>query len=300
MLKKELAQAILETYVHPRLKLLTMRPLSGGMVNAVEEWTTDGTPAAIVAKWTTTPDAGGFFDEQRALDWYREHTEFPVPEPYACFSGELGFAGTVLLMERVRGRHLGDARMTPAGATEFERDLAEHLVRLHRHTRDTYGNALGGEAHARHLDLFAPAIRREFDAVRHHLSSHECRVVDNVLGELEDWLPESGRPTLVHGDLWATNIMVDDGDPANPRVSAFIDMGANYGEAEQELAYLLIFHTVGETFFREYTRAFPLREGFDRRCHIYWLNTWMLHVRMFGAQYLSPTERTIREIEQLR
>lgn len=300
MMNRELAQTIVNQYVGSGLRLRTMRPLSGGMVNAVEEWTTDGTPAAIVAKWTTAPNATGFFTEHRTLAWYHEHTEFPVPESYACFSGELGFEGTVLLMERVPGRHLGEARMTDAGARQIEIDLARHLTRLHSHTRDTYGSALGGPTTNRYLDLFRPALQREFDAVSCLLSPRERRVVEDTLNTLEQWLPDQGQPILVHGDLWATNIMVDDRDAARPRVSAFIDMGANYCDVEQELAYLLIFHTVGETFFREYTRTFPLREGFNRRCRIYWLNTWLLHVRMFGVQYLPPTQRTIREIERMR
>jgi fructosamine-3-kinase len=293
---KTMAQAVVDKFVGKGLRVRATRPLSGGMVNTVEEWLTDGTPGALVAKITPASDAAGFFSEYKTLAWYREHTEFPVPVPYACFSGDCGFEGTLLLMERVPGGHMGTVSMDPAAAAYFERDLAGHLIRLHSHARETYGSALGGAEFPRHLELFEPAVRREHEAVRGFLTPDENRVVDRLRDALEEWLPESGRPRLVHGDLWATNIMVDDRDPARPRVSAFIDGGANYRDVEQELAYLLIFGTVGDSFFEEYTRVFPLCPGFERRCRVYWLNTWMLHVRMFGPQYLPPTRRTLREI----
>ena len=295
----EAATGILREHVAPGLNVTAVKRMAGGMINTVQEWITDGEPRSVVAKLTPQPDHAGLLNEFHTLAWYRRHTEFPVPQPYACVSGQPGLAGTCLLMERIPGRNLGEARLSPRGAEHCERQLATHLVKLHGHKRDTYGNALGGTTYARHLDLFAPALEYEFKAVRSQLPAASRKTVERLLAHLDEWLPETGDPTLVHGDIWATNIIVDDVDPDAPQIRAFIDMGANYRDVEQELAYLLIFHTAGATFFGEYRQVHPLRPGFERRCRVYWLNTWLLHVRLFGEGYLASAERTIREIERL-
>ncbi len=284
------------------LSVTAVRRLHGGMINSVLELVTDGEPARVVAKLSAEPGNGGFEWECRVLRWYREHTAFPVPAPYGVdTSGEL-FPGSCLMMERLPGENLGHARLSPAGRAAVERQMAEVLARLHEQRRGSYGSALEPEREGpeRWLDRFGPRIRGEFEAARDRLSPEARRAVSRVLERLEDWLPQAGQPTLVHGDLWATNIIVDPDAPGGPRLSGFVDGGCDYCDVEYELAYLLVFHTVGGEFFRAYSRRHPLRPGFERRCRLYWLNTMLLHVRVFGdAHYVSACERLARELERL-
>ena len=60
-----------------------------------------------------------------------------------------------------------------------------------------------------------------------------------------------------------------------------------------------VFHTVDETFFGAYTKRHELRDGAERRVRVYWLNTMMIHLRLFGAEYLPACERLAGEIESL-
>jgi fructosamine-3-kinase len=296
---KATATAILRRFVNPHLTVTALRPLSGGMVNTVLELATDGEPASVVAKVSEDRGHGGFRREYDSLLWYRRHTTFPVPRPYACSDGCPEFRGKCLLMEKVPGRNLAEARLTREGRRHFQAELARLVADLHGHRRDTYGSALHGGTCTRWLDEFGPGIEDEFLAVRERLSPRARDGVARLLKHLDEWLPESGRPTLVHGDLWATNLMVDDADPDRPRLTAFLDGGATFREVESELAYLRVFHTADATFFEHYARRHPLREGFDRRSRVYWLNTMLLHVRHFGAEYLPACEDLARQIERL-
>jgi len=293
------ATAIAREHVNPALTVVDMKPLHGGMINRVEEWLTDGEPASIVVKVTGDVDCGGFRGEFAMLDWYRGHTQFPVPQPYACVSDEKYFQGTCLLMAKLAGRHLGQARLTRQGRAAFQSQLARHLMDLHEHKRDKYGSALKADGLDRWLDWFGPLIERNYTGAKEQLSSRTRQTVTALIKRLDQWLPESADPTLVHGDLWAANIMVDDRDGDRPVISGFIDGGVNYCDVEYELAYLRVFNTADDAFFREYTRRHALREGFDRRCRIYWLNTMLIHVWYFGAAYLSACEGLAREIERL-
>jgi fructosamine-3-kinase len=266
------------------------------MVNKVEEWLTDGTPSSMVAKVSERAAHGGFRNEFDTMAWYRANTSFPVPEPYAYVSDAECFSGTVLLMEKLPGRHLGAARQTMRGNAAYQLELAQILADLHDHKRDTYGNALKEEGQHTWLEGFRPRIRSEFDAVADRLSSQGRKTVTRLLDNLDTYMPECGDPTLVHGDLWATNIIVDDTDPNALRITGFVDGSATYTDVEYELAYLRVFNAAGLPFFRAYVERHALRDGFEERCRIYWLNTMLLHVRVFGPEYLPRTEHIAREI----
>ena len=297
----ELATTLVRRYVDPAATVVSVRDLHGGMINRVLEFTLDDAAGSIVAKLNTAAKADTFDREMQIMQWYRQHTELPVPEPIACINGDLDFAGSGLLMHKVDGANLADAALSPRGRRLVQRDLAHHVAQLHSHHRQTFGSAIAGqdEGHARWLDAFKPTIEREFEAVRHLLSSRNRWAVEEMIHHLDHWLPEQATPTLVHGDLWATNVLVDDRHPDRPQILAFIDCGASYCDPEYELAYLRIFRTATDDFFDHYTKCHPLRPGFDRRCRVYWLNTIMLHVRLFGDQYLPRCEDLAHQIRQL-
>jgi len=301
-ISRESATEIARVLVGGHLTVTGMERLHGGMVNSVLELTTDGEPARIVAKLSGQPGHKGFERECRVLRWYRANTRFPVPEPYGCDTSGRIFPGSCLLMERLPGTNLGHARLTAAEHATVEREMARILADLHEHRRATYGSAVEPEEQGspHWLDRFGPRIRREFDSVADRLSGEARSVIAEVLEHLDQWLPEFSEPTLVHGDLWATNIIVDPHGPGGARISGFVDGGADFCDVEYELAYLLVFNTAGAPFFREYARHHALRDGFDVRCRVYWLNTMLLHVRAFGdAHYVRACENLARELDRL-
>lgn len=303
----ELATLLVRRYADPAATVTGIRHLQGGMINRVLEFTLNddptlpGDPGALVAKLNSADKAGAFDRELRIMQWYRANTELPVPEPIASIQDDPDFDGSGLLMQKIEGANLADAQLSPRGRRVIQQDLARHVAQLHSHRRTTFGSAIGPESdgHRRWLDAFGPTIEREFEEVKHLLSSKNRWAVEEMIHHLEDWLPEQAAPTLVHGDLWGTNILVDDRHPDRPRILAFIDCGASYCDPEYELAYLRIFRTATDEFFEHYVRRHPLRPGFDRRCRVYWLNTIMLHVRLFGDQYLPRCEDLAQQIRQL-
>jgi fructosamine-3-kinase len=299
VISPECASVLLTRFLGRPLVVTGVRRLHGGMINSVLELTTNGTPERVVAKLNARPNQGGFEWERRVLQWYRTNTGFPVPEPFGCDISGRTFHGSCLMMERLPGLNLGEARLPPAARAELERQMARTVADLHRHRRATYGSALDPEqaGPVSWLEVFSPAVRSEFETVADRLTPQARAIISRELDVLDRWLPESGQPTLVHGDLWATNIIVD---PTVPRLTGFVDGGARYTDVEYELAYLLVFHTVGDAFFDEYTHYHDLREGFDVRCRIYWLNTMLLHIRYFGdAHYVAASERLARELDRL-
>ena len=290
------ATAIVQRRLFPGLRVVAQRKLYGGSVNRVLEWRTDGEPATIVAKLNDAASARGFERERASLQIYHEHTTLPVPDVWAVIRDEPEFAGSGLLMERISGVPLSDARMSDRGRQHLQRQLARHLIDLHGHHRAGYGSALEDRGVPRWLDNFQPLMEKEFLRVREMLGSQVRAFLDELVRRLDRWLPEASTPTLVHGDLWSNNVLVDDRRPDTPEIVAFIDGLASYCDPEYELAYLRMFRTADETFFDVYRRRHPLRSGFGVRCRVYWLHTALTHVRTFGERYVPHVEQLVREL----
>ncbi len=296
------ATALIQRYVDPGRKATRVRKLHGGMVNKVYEILMDPgpDPASVVAKLNTHHHEDLFRHEYAVLKWYRKNTRLPVPEPIAVIADDPDWTGSGILMEYINGLNLAEARVSPTGFSRVQRHLAQFVAELHDQRRDTYGSVFDPRGHERWLDVFRPMMHAEFEYARDLLSTNGRRTIEHTIDNLEKWLPESGSPRLVHGDLWATNVLVDDAHPHKPNVLAFIDCGATYADPEYELAYLSIFRTIDEQFFRLYRRRHTVRKGFHRRCRIYWLNTMLLHVRVFGDQYIPPCEDLAAQIRRLQ
>jgi fructosamine-3-kinase len=111
-----------------------------------------------------------------------------------------------------------------------------------------------------------------------------------LAGRLEELLEEPPHPSLLHGDLWAGNILVAAG-----RVVGIVDPAIHYGHPEVELAFGTLFGSFGEPFFRRYRSLRGLTPGFfERRRDLYNLYPLLVHVRLFGASYLGGIERTLK------
>jgi fructosamine-3-kinase len=289
------ANAVIQQCGMAGVTITAVRHIPGGMVSQVEEWLTDGEPAAIICKRSEEADGGGARREIECLRWVREHTQFPVPRGYGWVSRG---GATYTLMERLPGRHLGIARLSEAGREVLEDQLAMHLAGLHEQRGESYGLMGEAEQMATWREYFAPNFEENYRDAAPRLSPEARTAIERLLSDLPAWLPECGRPTLVHGDVWENNLIVDDADPDRPRLTGFIDGGWLYADVESELAYLMAFGTWGERLLSRYARYHPLREGFARRCRVYWLNTMLLHLWLFGEKYRARCEELAAEVNR--
>jgi fructosamine-3-kinase len=108
--------------------------------------------------------------------------------------------------------------------------------------------------------------------------------VDQAIRQAKQALSEQGQPTLVHGDIWAANVIVEK-TTSGFQLSGLIDPNAQYADVELELAYLEEFsHVAGPTFFSAYHAVKPRRPGYERRRLFYWLHSYLIHVWLFEDQ----------------
>jgi len=266
----------------------------------------DGDPHRVVVKISSIPHDPLLLQEEKALTFLRGQTQFPVPRAYGCCSPSEPIGACYLVLEWLPGRNLGKAKLTPRGCELIQEELARYAAHLHSHHRPANGALGDGAQSADWVSLFSPRLEYELQAVGHLLKPESRRFVERLIGDLTRFLNSVGTPTLVHGDLWNANILVDDRDALRPRITGFVDAPyAEFADVEYELAYLQLFETASPAFFVAYERNAAshgdpvLREGYERRFPVYWLRTMMLHVRYFGVAYLQRCEKIVGMLQRL-
>jgi protein-ribulosamine 3-kinase len=112
---------------------------------------------------------------------------------------------------------------------------------------------------------------------------------ESLYSKLTTLLPEE-RPSLLHGDLWSGNLLIDEkGEPC------LIDPAVYYGNREADLAMTKLFGGFDTTFYHCYDEIFPLQQGYEERADIYNLYPLLVHVNLFGGSYKRSVENIVNK-----
>lgn len=244
----------------------------------------------VVAK-VADSEAASLRIEGYMLRYLGEHSQLPVPD--VLYDAD----DTLLLMTYIEGQsQLGDAEQQHA---------AELLADLHNLTQPQYG--LERDTLIGPLPQPNPPSDSWIDFFRDHRLLYMARLahadgplpadfltrIEKLSTRLDNWLFEPEQPSLIHGDIWTTNVLTRQG-----RITGFIDPAIYYAHAEIELAYTTLFGTFGRTFnsafFHHYHTLRPIQPGFfEERRHLYNLYPLLVHVRLFGGSYVNRVDEIL-------
>ncbi|WP_102108815.1 fructosamine kinase family protein [Oceaniglobus roseus] len=115
-----------------------------------------------------------------------------------------------------------------------------------------------------------------------HVPADLARRIGALAARLPDLLPRDPGPALLHGDLWAGNVMARGG-----KVTGLIDPACYHGDPEVDLAMLCLFARPSPAFWEAYG---PLAPGAEERRAIYRLWPALVHLRLFGGGYRGMVE----------
>lgn len=264
--------------------MISLRPLAGGCVsNAYDIRLSNGN--RCVAK--TLDGAGDLSIEGGMLRYLKNQSELPVPQVYHADK-------SLLVLEHIRS----DAPLS----SPAQRDAAHHIARLHTLTQANYGfetDTLIGPFKQPNppSERWVPFFRdhrllymAELAETAGQLPKPMTNRIRSLADQLERYLIEPDRPSLIHGDLWAGNMLCFDN-----AISGFIDPAICYADAEIELAFTTLFSTFGEAFFKTYQEHRPIKPGFfEERCDLYNLYPLLVHARLFGGHYVSSVANTLK------
>lgn len=124
-------------------------------------------------------------------------------------------------------------------------------------------------------------LRPQFEKARRYFDSSTWKKIETFLDNLERYLTEPENPSLLHGDLWGGNYMIDQmGHPW------LIDPAAYVGHAEADLAMTELFGGFDRSFYEAYQNTTRLDPGYHDRRDIYNLYHLVKHLNLFGTGYL--------------
>ena len=223
--------------------------------------------------------------EGAMLRYLKEESTLPVPEV-------IHESDALLVLENLPG----ESRFSPAA----ERHAAELLAALHNVRADAYGfpwDTLNGplpqpnpqtaswiDFFREHRLLYLTRLTREAGALPERVGERVGRLSEN----LHTLLDEPPYPSLIHGDVWTSNVLAQEG-----RVTGFLDPSLYHADADMELAYIALFNSFGSPFWDAYGALRPVRPGFETRRDVYSLYPLLIHALLFGGGYVRAVEETL-------
>ena len=128
----------------------------------------------------------------------------------------------------------------------------------------------------------------QFERAYRYFDREERKTIEKFLGKTGRYLAEPDRPSLLHGDLWAGNYMIDtEGHPW------LIDPAVYAGNAEADLAMTELFGGFDRTFYDAYRSVAGIDPEYKERRDIYNLYHLLNHLNLFGSGYLYSVKSTI-------
>ena len=188
-----------------------------------------------------------------------------------------------------------------APSKHYWKKLGQQLAGLHRVTNNFYGldhnNYIGSLRQSNKQDeSWVQFFIEQRLQVQVKLASDSGLIELEWLKKFESFytrlpslIPEE-QPSLLHGDLWSGNVMVNEkGDPC------LIDPAVYFGHREADLAMTQLFEMFNREFYSSYEDGFPLLPGHSERVDIYNLYPLLVHLNLFGPAYLNSIKTIVRK-----
>ncbi len=186
---------------------------------------------------------------------------------------------------------------------KFWKNFASKLSALHRTTITFFGldhdNYIGSlqQSNKQHtnwntffiLERLEPQLKKAVDEKKLPAAIH--RSFENLFRRLPEIFPEEA-PSLLHGDLWSGNYIAGKSD----RV-CLIDPAVYFGFREMDIAMMKLFAGYHPLLFEHYHELFPLQKGFEERTDICNLYPLLVHVNLFGGQYVERMQTIISRFQ---
>ena len=274
-----LEAALARSLGRDRVRIESASTLSGGNTREAKKLVTS--EGEFFAKWSDDGPEDIFLCEAHGLDALRAVSgPITIPRVIAASKRDAETPGFLIIEYLLPG--LGEAD---------DESLGRGLATIHRATRSSFGFDAPSYCGPTPQDNRATATWVEFYRDRRlrplvetlerrgRISGADRRLFDRLMGRLEDLLPPHSAPSLIHGDLWAGNVL------SSVRGPALVDPACAYTDREMEFGITTLFGGVSARAFAAYEEAWPMPQGWRERNPLYQLYHLLNHSLLFGGHY---------------
>ncbi len=241
---------------------LIFEPICTGKHNT--SYYVEGVGDTLVLRISPPDDAGFLFYERRMMAQepqlhalLRAETTVPVAEVLAYDDSRAMVDRDYLLMERLPGQSLTEARLTGQQLDGVLEQVGVHLAQMHTLVADRYGY-VGAHRPMQPQPTWVEAFTVMWNKLLDDIVACGGYTPDEADGFrrlLEIYRPHFDRPvpaSLLHMDVWSQNILVDE----TGRVTGLVDLDrALWGDPEIEFAVLDYCGISEPAFWQGYGRA---------------------------------------------
>lgn len=188
----------------------------------------------------------------------------------------------------------------PSGSRskDFSSEFAQKLVALHQNAADTFGldhdNYIGSLVQYNRPQLKEASefyierrIKPQIDWAGH--KGFTFKGIPSFYKNLEQIIPKE-KPSLIHGDLWGGNYLVD-----SEGLPVLIDPAVAYAPREMDLGMMKLFGGFESSIFQEYHELFPMEKDWESRIPIWQLYYLLVHLNLFGSSYYASVNQIIQK-----
>ena len=252
------------------------RPVGGGCINETHIVHMDGQHWFV--KLNSVDKLDMFEAEMEGLSVLNSAHAMRVPEPLTCGSTE---TYSYLIKEAI----------TAGSSAKAMRLAGEQLAALHHSTQPRFGhqrdNFIGTTKQINTVEYDWLSFWRDHRlgyqlklAYKNGLSDISMELADQLIEALPQLLNHSPKASLLHGDLWGGNMMID-----QHGMPVIYDPAIYYGDRETDLAMTHLFSGFNADFYHAYQANYRLSEGHEVRRNLYNLYHILNHFNLFGGGY---------------
>ena len=264
-----------------------IRPIQGGDTSAA--FLLRGRKQDYFLKINADRHAQQMFEaEKRGLQLIKDSKCIATPKVLACQAVE---QCAFILLEYIANR--------PASSSDFSL-LGEQLAKLHLQKQNRFGekesNWIGqlpqsNQTHSDWPQFYAlerllPQLTLSVN--RGYLNYTEIPKEVQLVATLDNFIGRQAA-SLIHGDLWSGNYLIN----AHDNKAYLIDPAAYCGHHLVDIAMTRLFGGFDNSFYESYAHYFPKEANYNACMDLYQLYYLLVHLNMFGQSYYDRVSKIL-------
>jgi protein-ribulosamine 3-kinase len=275
-------------------KILSAEPVAGGCIHKAYKLITSA--GLYFLKWNTAPLPAMFSSEAHGITHI--HAVDAIKTPQVLLFSDLttdGCPGFILMEWIESGAHHFDPALLGEQLALFHLAPAQQPTTYGLEINNYIGSTPQINAWSDDWIVFFREQRLNYQAnlaiKKGYLPISRRNKLEKLLHQIDRFLTGiDRRPSLLHGDLWAGNILA--GSHSEPYL---IDPAVYFGDREAEIAFTELFGGFPPRFYQAYNSVWPLSPGYPERRDLYNLYHALNHLNIFGETYGPLVDGILRK-----